>query len=137
MKAVTVEVVVHKKAEEVWKAWSTPEDITGWAFASDDWECPYAQNDLTVGGKFLTRMAAKDGSAAFDFTGSYTEVVPYEQISYRMDDGRVVSTSFEKVGDDATKVLETFEMENENPEEMQRAGWQAILGNFKKYVERE
>jgi hypothetical protein len=32
-------------------------------------------------------------------------------------------------------VVETFEAESENSVELQRQGWQAILDNFKKYVE--
>lgn len=135
MKKNTVEVQVHSSIEKVWDFWNKPEHITKWAFASDDWECPHAENDLKDGGKFLTRMSAKDGSATFDFTGVYTSVVPMEKIEYTIDDGRTVSISFEKIGEETTKVVEEFEMETMNSEEMQKAGWQAILENFKKHTE--
>lgn len=80
-------------------------------------------------------MAAKDKSSRFDFTGTYTKVGEHEVIEYTMDDGRKVSVKFEKLNDNSTKITETFDLENENPEEMQRNGWQAILDNFKKHVE--
>lgn len=120
--------------EKVWEFWNQPEHIMNWAFASDDWEAPAAENDLQVGGKFVTTMAAKDKSVSFDFSGVYTKVDNHESIEYSMDDGRKVSVKFETVPE-GTKITETFDPENENPEEMQRAGWQAILDNFKKYVE--
>lgn len=135
MEQITVAVIVEKGVEKVWECWNEPEHITHWAFASEDWECPYAKNDnFTVGGTFITRMAAKDGSMSFDLEGVYTEVVPYEKIAYTMGD-RAVSIVFTKVDESTTKVTESFDPETLNPFEMQRGGWQAILNNFKKYTE--
>ena len=107
----------------------------GWAFASDDWEAPHAENDLRPEGRFKTTMAAKDGSTSFDFEGTYTTVDEHSVIEYTMDDGRKASIRFEAQDDGDTTVTESFDPESQNPEEMQRAGWQAILDNFKKYVE--
>lgn len=135
MKKIKVEAIVNGNIEKVWDYWSNPEHITKWAFASEDWYAPHAENDLIIGGKFLTKMAAKDNSSAFDFTGVYTNIVPGEKIEYKMDDGRSVSVTFEKLSDDSVKITEEFEMENINSEELQREGWQAILNNFKKHVE--
>jgi uncharacterized protein YndB with AHSA1/START domain len=131
---ITIETIVHASMDKVWDSWTNPTHITKWAFASDDWEAPHAENDVREGGKFLTRMAAKDGSAAFDFTGTYTKVIPNELIEYTIADGRTVSAHFEQVGD-SVKIVQEFEMENENSEELQRSGWQAILDNYKKYTE--
>jgi uncharacterized protein YndB with AHSA1/START domain len=111
-----------------------PKHITQWCQASDDWHAPHAENDLRTGGKFTTTMAAKDGSFSFDFGGEYTHVVPNNFLSYRMEDGRTASVTFTPQGD-RTHISETFDIENQNPEEMQRGGWQAILDNFKKYTE--
>lgn len=105
-----------------------------WNFASDDWETTRAENDVRVGGRFKMAMCAKDGSVGFDFTGTHTVVVPNERLEYTMDDGRKVIVEFQKMGEE-TKVIETFQPEQENPEDMQRSGWQAILDNFKKYAE--
>ncbi len=135
MKTIKVEVVVNKNLDTVWDFWNDPKHITQWAFASDDWECPYAENDPKTDGTFLTRMAAKDKSTSFDFTGTYTSVVPKVKMDYTISDGRTVSVYFEKVSDDFTKIIEEFEMETVNSEDLQRAGWQAILENFKKHVE--
>ena len=132
--AITIEAVVKAPVEKVWKYWSAPEHITRWAFASDDWHAPYADNDLRTDGKFKTTMAAKDGSFSFDFEGVYTNVQPHKVIEYIMSDGRSVKTKFSGDGNE-TKVIETFYPESENPIEMQRSGWQAILDNFKKYTE--
>ncbi len=104
-----------------------------WAFASDDWEAPAAENDLCVGGKFKTTMAAKDKSKSFDFAGIYTTVTKYKLIEYDMTDGRHVKIVFTETPD-GVKVTETFDPEQENTEELQRSGWQAILDNFKKYI---
>lgn len=131
---ITVETIVHSPIESVWKYWTEPKHITQWSFASDDWHTPFAENDLRAGGKFVSRMEAKDGSMGFDFGGVYDEVSINESISYTLGDGRKVSITF--VGqDNDTKIIESFEAEETNAIEMQQAGWQAILDNFKKYVE--
>jgi uncharacterized protein YndB with AHSA1/START domain len=140
MEKIRVGVVIDAHLQKVWKHWNDPESIKGWAFASDDWECPYAENDLRLGGRFLTRMSAKDGSASFDFTGTYTEVIENKSIKYLMDkaDGenqhRECEIEFTDVGDGTTKIEEEFYPEEINSEDLQRAGWTAILLNFKKFV---
>ena len=131
---VTVKATVNAPVEKIWEYWTEPKHITKWNNASDDWHTPIAENDLTVGGKFLTRMEAKDGSFGFDFGGIYDEVKLNEVISYTMGDGRKVTITFNGQGNE-TEVIETFDAETSNPVEMQQAGWQAILDNFKKYVE--
>ena len=131
---ITVESTVKAPVEKVWKLWNGPEHITKWANASDDWHTPFAENDLREGGKFLSRMEAKDGSMGFDFGGVYDRVKPNELIEYTIGDGRKVIINFAGKGNE-TKVIETFEAEDTNPIEMQRGGWQAILDNFKKYAE--
>ncbi len=142
MERIKIETIVDADIAKVWKHWNDPESIKGWAFASDDWECPYAENDLREGGRFLTRMSAKDKSAAFDFTGTYTEVVDQKSITYLMDKGegdavsRDCAVVFTDRGDGTTKIEEEFLAEGENSIEMQKAGWSAILENFKKFAER-
>lgn len=131
---ITVEATVNAPVEKVWELWTKPEHITKWNNASDDWHTPYAENDLRVGGRFSSRMEARDGSFAFDFGGVYDEVKTNEYIAYTLDDGRKVKISFQANGG-ATKVTESFEAEDTNPIEMQQGGWQAILDNFKKYTE--
>ncbi len=138
--AITVESIINAPMEKVWKYWSEPEHITKWAFASDDWEAPYAENDLQTGGRFKTTMAAKDKSISFDLTGSYTAVVEHALIEYDMDraaneeKNRHVKTEFIEVPG-GVKIVQTFDPENQNPIEMQTNGWQTILDNFKKYTE--
>lgn len=132
--AITISATVQAPVEKVWTCWNEPQHITQWNAASDDWHSPYAENDLREGGKLKVTMAAKDGSFSFDFGGVYTKVEPFKTIAYTLGDGRKVSVSF-TARDQATEIVETFDAENENPEEMQRSGWQAILDNFKKYVE--
>ena len=131
---ITVQSTINAPVEKVWNFWSLPEHITQWCAASDDWHAPKAENDLTVGGKFSTRMEAKDGSFGFDFGGVYDEVKKNELIEYTMGDGRKVVVTFAGNGNE-TKVVETFDAENTHSIEMQQGGWQAILDNFKKYTE--
>jgi len=131
---ITVESIVKAPVEKVWKYWAGPEHITKWAAASDDWHTTRAENDLRTGGSFMSRMEAKDGSFGFDFGGVYDDVKTNELIAYTMGDGRKVTVKF-SLGGNETRVIETFEAEATNPIEMQRGGWQAILDNFKKYVE--
>lgn len=133
-KAITIEATVKAPIEKVWQCWTMPEHITKWNNASDDWHTPHAENDLRAGGKFVSRMEAKDGSFGFDFGGVYDEVKNNELIAYTLGDNRKVKITFSPEGVQ-TRVVETFEAENTNPIEMQRGGWQAILNNFKKYVE--
>jgi len=131
---ITVSETVEAPVRQVWKCWTDPGDITRWNSASEDWHTPWAENDLRPGGKFLSRMEARDGSMGFDFGGVYDEVRLHERIEYTMDDGRQVVVTFNDQWD-RTVVTETFDAEFANPEEMQRKGWQAIMTNFKKYVE--
>ncbi len=131
---ITVETTVNAPVAKVWESWSEPKHITQWCAASDDWHAPKAENDLREGGSFSTTMAAKDGSFSFDFGGIYDTVKPNEYIAYTLGDGRKVNIQFAGEGN-TTKVTETFDPENQNPAEMQRGGWQAILDNFKKYTE--
>ncbi len=131
---VTVEALIAADTKKVWDYWNKPEHITKWNFASDDWQCPSAENDLRVGGKYKARMEAKDGSFGFDFEVIYDEVVDQKKIAYTMLDGRQSTTTFVEEGG-KTKVTTIFDAEIQNSVEMQRGGWQAILNNFKKYTE--
>jgi len=131
---VKIEALISADVAAVWEFWTKPEHITKWNFAADTWCCPRATNDLRVGGKFVSRMEAKDGSFGFDFEGLYNEVISLRKISYAMADGRKVSTEFERLGN-KTKVTTIFDAEKENSEELQKNGWQSILNNFRLYVE--
>ena len=131
---VTIESTINAPVEKVWEYWSKPEHIVKWNAASDDWHTPRSVNDLREGGRFVSRMEAKDGSMGFDFGGVYNVVRKNEYIEYTMDDDRKVKNNFSAQGN-KTKVVINFEAESQNPVEMQKGGWQAILDNFKKYVE--
>jgi len=131
---ITVETTVNAPIGKVWKYWSEPQHITKWSFASPDWHTPEAENDLRTGGKFRSVMAAKDGSMSFEFGGEYTDVKNNERIAYVLSDGRKVDITFSGT-EKGVKLVENFEAENQNPIEMQKEGWQAILDNFKKYTE--
>ncbi|RFN59943.1 SRPBCC family protein [Marixanthomonas ophiurae] len=131
---ITVQTTVHSNIEAVWNTWTEPKHIEKWNTPSDDWHTPKAENDLREGGRFTSRMEAKDGSMGFDFSGVYTQVIPHNHIAYTLDDDRKVTIDFKKQ-DDTIAITETFEAENENSIDMQRDGWQAILDNFKKYTE--
>lgn len=130
---ITVETLVRAPASEVFRAYTTPADIVRWNAASDDWHTTRASVDLRVGGAFSSRMEAKDGSFGFDFAGIYTKVVPNELLEYSFGD-RTARVEFLPATGGVT-VRVTFEAEAENPLEMQRAGWQAILQNFARHVE--
>jgi uncharacterized protein YndB with AHSA1/START domain len=131
---ITVSATIFAPIEKVWDYWTDPQHIMQWNNASDDWHTPKAENDLRTGGKFLSRMEAKDGSMGFDFIGVYSIVEPYTHIAYSMQDGRLVDIYF-KENNGSTEINESFDAENENSVELQQAGWQAILNNFKKYTE--
>lgn len=135
MERITVKKTVKAPANKVWEVWSNPEHIVKWNTPSEDWHTPHAENDLKVGGTFLSRMEAKEGSFGFDFEGKYDEVEPQKRIAYTLKDGRKVETDFkEKNGQ--TEITSTFDPELQNSIEMQRDGWQAILDSFKRYTEK-
>ncbi|MCF3109706.1 SRPBCC family protein [Niabella sp. CC-SYL272] len=131
---ITVATTINAPVEKVWEYWTEPEHIKKWNSASDDWHTPHAENDLRTGGRFSSRMEARDGSMGFDFGGVYDEVKIHEQIDYTMGDGRTVHVVFSGSGNQ-TSITETFDAEETNPADMQQAGWQAILDNFKRYTE--
>lgn len=130
---ITVEKAVRAPIAEVWRAWTTPDDIRQWNAASDDWHTTRASVDLRVGGVFSSRMEAKDGSAGFDFAGTYTEVIEQQLIAYEFG-GRTVRVEF-LAGAGGVTVRETFDAESTHSIEQQRQGWQAILDSFARYVE--
>jgi uncharacterized protein YndB with AHSA1/START domain len=131
---ITVEAVIRADADTVWAAWNNPADIRQWNAASEDWHTTECSVDLREGGRFSSRMEARDGSAGFDFDGTYTRIVPRKVIEYRMSDGREVRIEF-AAGAGGVRVKETFDAESENAPELQRQGWQAILDNFARHVE--
>ena len=131
---ITIEAIIDAPIETVWKNWTNPDDIIKWNNASHDWHTTKAENDLKTGGRFLFRMESKDGKTGFDFEGVYDTIKPHELIEYTISDGRKVKVIF-TTENAKTKIVETFEAENENSLEMQLEGWQAILNNFKKYTE--
>jgi predicted 3-demethylubiquinone-9 3-methyltransferase (glyoxalase superfamily)/uncharacterized protein YndB with AHSA1/START domain len=131
---ITVQTSIQAPIEKVWEMWTLPEHIINWNFAIDAWQCPRADNDLRPGGKFNYRMEAKDGSMGFDYCGRYSAVNEPKSLEFVLDDGRGVQIHFSEV-ESGTFVMETFEAESSSPIEMQKGGWQAILNNFKRYVE--
>jgi len=131
---ITVGVTIQTTVEKVWKFWTDPKHIIHWNNASDDWHTTKAENDLRPGGKFLSRMEAKDGRMGFDFTAKYNKIEQYKRIESTLDDDREVQVSFVSNGNETT-ITEIFEAEQENTIELQQAGWQSILNNFKKYAE--
>lgn len=134
MEKITVQTKVKKDANSTWIIWTNPEHICGWNFASPDWHCPKAINDLRPGGRFSWRMEAKDGSMGFDYCGSYVSIKPKQQITAQLDDGRLVEVNFQENNGETT-LTETFVPDKEVDPPQQKAGWQAILNNFKKYAE--
>lgn len=131
---ITIEVNINSTLERVWEYWTVPHHIMHWNTASDDWQTTYAENDPVSGGKFSSRMEAKDGSFGFDFWGNHTRVEKHSLIESAMGDGRKMIVKFTPAGS-AVIVTESFEAENENSLELQRTGWLSILENFKKYCE--
>jgi len=132
---IKVETAVHAPIDRVWEMWTSPDHIIHWNNASDDWHTPHAKNDLKPNGRFRNTMAAKDGSTSFDFEGTYTNVEPHKLIEYVIDDGRNVRITFTS-GGETTSIIEEFDPETLNSEEVQKVGWQAILDNFKRYAEK-
>lgn len=135
-KKITVSTQVNAGIDHVWKVWTTPADINQWNTASPDWHTTKAENDLRVGGKFSSRMEAKDGSFGFDFSGIYDQIKPKERIEYTMEDGRRSIISFFPEAN-GVRIDQTFDAENENTLELQQNGWQAIMDSFKKHAENE
>ena len=132
---ITVTALVKAPVEKVWSYWISPEHIVKWNNASDDWHTPKAENDVRIGGKFVSRMEAKDGSFGFEFWGTYDAVEENKLLEYTLGDERKVKITFTEDGAE-TMVEETFEAETTNSIEMQKNGWQAIMNNFKNYTEK-
>lgn len=130
---ISISAIVSANKQKVWDYYTKPEHITKWNFADPSWHCPKATNDLRVGGRYVARMEAKDGSFGFDFEAVYTEINLGEYFSYEFG-GRYAQVEFKETNGE-TEVSVTFDPETENSIELQRDGWQSILNNFKKYTE--
>jgi uncharacterized protein YndB with AHSA1/START domain len=136
MEPITIRSIIHVPIPDAWEYWTKEAHIKKWNFASPDWHCPDAKNDLREGGEFHYTMAAKDNSMQFDFWGTYHKISPESAIEIVLGDGRKVSVSFEKT-DAGTVITERFEPEQVNPIDLQQTGWQMILDRFKQYAEYE
>ncbi|MBV2143803.1 SRPBCC domain-containing protein [Falsochrobactrum sp. TDYN1] len=130
---IAIEAHVPAEPEAAWSAYTDPDAITQWNFATPEWCCPRAEVDLRPGGRHMARMEARDGSIGFDFEGTYEEVDAPCTLVLKLDDGRMSRTTFEAEGD-GTRVRTVFDPEASNPAEMQRSGWQAILDNYAGYL---
>ena len=135
MDPIKIDITILKPVNKVWDFFTEPEHITKWNFATEEWVCPTAENNLKAGGDFNYRMEAKDASFGFDYTGTYDEIIPLQKIKYHLSDGRKVEVIFENIDANTTKVIEIFEPDPSQPRDMQRDGWYAILNNFHKHVE--
>ena len=131
---ITVKSTINADKKKVWNYYTNPKHITKWNFADPSWHCPKAENDMKIGGKYSARMEARDGSFGFDFEATYNDIVPGKSFNYTMPDGREVDVDFVPK-EEKTDLKIAFEAESQNPVEMQKAGWQSILNNFKNYVE--
>jgi uncharacterized protein YndB with AHSA1/START domain len=131
---ITIQVTVNAPLSKVWNVWTTPAEIVKWNSPSPEWHSPRAEHELKAGGTFNYRMEARDGSMGFDFGGVFDVVKPNAQLDYTIGDGRKVTTTFTAVNE-GTRIVQTFEAEDQNPIEMQRGGWQAIMDSFKAYTE--
>ncbi len=132
---INIQAEVNASKQKAWEVYTSPEHIIKWNFASDDWCCPKATNDLTVGGKYFARMEAKDGSWGFDFEAIYNEITLENTFIYTMPDNRKIEVLFEEIDSQNTLVSIAFDAENENPIDMQEMGWQSILNQYKTYLE--
>lgn len=132
---IKVSVTIQSSVKKVWDLFTDSNHIVNWNFANNDWHCPIAVNDLRVGGEFSYRMEAKSGEMGFDFGGIYDEIIEFQKIRYHLGDDRSVEVIFEEDGEN-TVLNEKFEAKDSNSAELQRQGWQAILNNFKSYVEK-
>jgi uncharacterized protein YndB with AHSA1/START domain len=130
---ITVDTTVSAAIEEVWRAYTTPEDIMQWNAASDDWHTTKANVDLRVGGTFSSRMEAKDGSFGFDFAGTYSSVITNSFLEYSFGD-RTATVSFTDTPN-GVNVKVVFDAEETHSIEQQQGGWQSILNSFRRYVE--
>ncbi|MGV4413456.1 SRPBCC family protein [Chryseobacterium sp. T1] len=135
MGKITIQLQINQPLDKVWDSFTSPEHIVNWNFASPDWHCTTAENHLEVGGCLKSRMEAKDGSFGFDFEGVYDNVITHELLIYHLEDQRSVEIRFNQLDDNLIEISQTFDPETENPIEMQRAGWMAILDQFKVYTE--
>lgn len=135
MEPLIVTTQINSPLEKVWECFTEPEHIIHWNFAHESWHCPKAENDLQMGGEFFYTMAAKDKSTSFIFHGTYTEIIPHQKIVYHIEDGRKVEVFFHVTEEGLVEIFERFEPETINALELQEQGWQAILNQFKKYVE--
>jgi uncharacterized protein YndB with AHSA1/START domain len=134
MNKIIVKATVASSIEIVWAYWTKPEHVINWNFASPDWHCPAATSNLVPGGEFSYTMAAKDGSVSFDLNGTFEKVEPNKFLSYFLEDGRHVTVEF-IANENSIEMIESFEPEEVNALDLQESGWQAILNNFKLYVE--
>lgn len=135
MQQIEFKSIIKAPISKVWECWTSPKHIVNWNFASNDWHCPKAENNLVIGGEFHYLMSAKDKSFSFDFWGTYVNIEKGSYLQIILGDGRKMAVIFEFL-DNGTIITEKFDPETENPLELQKTGWQMILDNFKFYVEK-
>jgi len=132
---ITVQATINADSKKVWDYYTNPKHIIHWNFADPSWHCPSAENDMRIGGIYKARMEAKDGSYGFDFEAVYSSISEGKNFTYEFG-GRTATVQIHDLGKQ-TEVVVTFDPEKENPIEMQKGGWQAILNSFKNYTEKQ
>ncbi len=131
---ISIEATINADLKKTWNYYTLPEHITKWNFADPSWHCPSASNEMKIGGKYLARMEAKDGSFGFDFEAYYTEINLGNSFTYEFGE-RICTIEMTELENNQTAIKITFDPETENPIELQQQGWQLILNNFKSYTE--
>jgi uncharacterized protein YndB with AHSA1/START domain len=132
---ISVSTTVDVPRSETWHYYTEAEHVINWNFASEDWHCPAARNDLREGGTFAITMASKDGNMEVELEGTYEEIKPEQHIAYTLENGNKVTVDF-KDQDDGTRVDIRFEPDPDEDHDSQRDQWEGILGNFRQYAER-
>lgn len=128
-RVITLREKSSRSVDAIWDRLVVPEKVMTWNYASDDWHCPKASNNLIEGREFHYEMAAKDGSMSFDFWGTYTLIEPNKKLYFDLGDGRKVRIDIiEKPY--GCLIEERFEVEQQNNLDLQRKGWQSILRNL-------
>ena len=131
---IDVSVTLDLPVKEAWELYTNPLHITKWYFADSSWHAPHATNDLTIGKDFHIYMEAKDKSFGFDFSGTYKDIRIYQSLDIVLGDLRTLKVTFQE-NQGKTTITQLFEAEKENPIELQKQGWQAILNQLKTYSE--
>jgi uncharacterized protein YndB with AHSA1/START domain len=131
-----IERTFNAPAPAVYDAWTSEDVLKRWWHAEHEWETPYAEVDLRVGGTVRITMRNPDDGNEYGGGGEYVEVRAPERLAFTWtwDDSperpQLIEVDFTEEDGVTTVVLTNSGLADKESRESHRDGWQNSFDNL-------